>query len=154
MPGVVTRFEIGPITFPVGVVVTGGQLLQPGSGATAGQLIIGTDGSLTIFGVAKTDAAPEPAVATTPSQNLDIHIPRGHVAVAHIGSFDLTATGAIAFGDYVGAAANGTVKTIAAAGAAFVQAEINNNTRGIIGRCIATAGIANGVRGLIRLSIR
>lgn len=153
MPGIVTRFETGPQTFPVGVAITGGQLVQPGSGGTAGTVIVGTDDSLTILGVAKTDAAPEPEIATSGSLSIDIHIPRGHVAVDHLGVAKLTAAGAIAFGDFVGAAADGAVKTVAAVSGSYVQAEINANTRGIVGKCVATAGIADGARGDIRLML-
>lgn len=153
MGGIVTVFEHGPITYPVGVAITGGQLVMPGSGGTAGKVIVATDGALTVLGVAKTDAAPEPSVPTTPSLAIDVHIPRGDVAVIHHGAVRLTAAGAINFGDLVGAAANGTVKTIAAAGGAYSQSEINANTRGIIGVCIDVAGIADTAKGLILLRL-
>jgi hypothetical protein len=153
MPGIVEFMKLGPITYPVGATITGGQLVMPGSGGTAGKVIVATDNALTCLGLALTDAAVEPTIPTAPSVTIDVHIPRGHVAVAHIGVFRLVATGAIAFGDFVGCAANGTVKTIAAAGGAYSQTEVNANTRGIIGQCVEPGGIANTVAGKIRLML-
>ena len=58
----------------------------------------------------------------------------------------VVATGAIAFGDYVAAAANGTVSTWVNAIAGAVS-----TTHTIIGKCVDPAGIANGARGKIVL---
>lgn len=153
MPGLTEVFKLGPITYPVGATIAGGQLVMPGSGGTAGKVIVATADTLACLGVALTDAAVEPSVPTTPSVAIDIHIPRGHVAVAHIGVFRLVAAGAIAFGDYVGVATGGVVKTVAAAGSSFSQAEVNANTRGIIGVCVEPGGIADTVAGKIRLRL-
>lgn len=153
MAGVVTKFEFGPITYPVGAAVTGGQFVMPGSGGTAGTVIPATNGALTVLGVAKTDAAPEPSVPTTPSVAIDVHIPRGTVAVAHIGAFYFVANGAIAFGDLVACAGGNEVKTVAAAGATYAQAEVNNNDRSIVGVCISTAGAADDADVLIQLRL-
>jgi len=70
------------------------------------------------------------------------------IAVKSGGVFLLTATGAITAGDKVAAAANGTVSTVAAAGAAYVQAEANA-TRAIIG--VALEGIAGAGTGRVLL---
>jgi hypothetical protein len=65
------------------------------------------------------------------------------VAIARDGVWNLTATGAIAAGDQVIAAANGTVSSLAAAGAATLT-DINN-ARAIVG--IALEAISNGQQG-------
>lgn len=67
------------------------------------------------------------------------------VTVFHEGIFDLEATGAIAAGDLVEAAANGTVRVLAA-----VDVAGSFNPKAIVGR--ASAAIANGAKGPVKLS--
>jgi len=153
MGGIVEVFKHGPITYPVGAAITGGQFVMPGSGGTAGKVIPATADTLTALGLALTDAAPEPSVPTASSLAIDIHIPRGDVAVAHHGVFRIKAVGAIAFGAYVSVATGGLVKTLAAAGATYDEDEVNFNTRGVVGICVEPLGIADTARGKIRLKL-
>lgn len=153
MGGIVEVFKLGPISFPVGEPIIGGQLVQPGTAGTAGTVVVALEDSLTVLGVALADADEEPAVQTTPSTQLTVHNLRGTVAVAHVGVFKLTASGAIAFGDYVVVGANGTVKVAPAISGTPTQAEIQANTKGIVGQCVEVGGIADTERGKIKLRL-
>lgn len=75
------------------------------------------------------------------------------VAVATGGAWMIVAQGAIAAGDDVGsgAAGDGRVSTIAAAGAAYVQAEANA-TRAIVGIALAAAADGAECPVLLRLA--
>lgn len=111
-------------TFTVGATpVVGGQLVE----ISAGMTIIPAGASSTkVVGVACRDAAVG-----------------AQVMLFTGGIHDLVATGAIAAGDLVVAAAAGTVASIAAVGA------YNGNERAIIG--VAYEAIANAAKGRIKL---
>jgi len=138
MSGVVPSYEHGPITYEVNVAVTGGQLVEPD--AATGRIKPATALSKKCLGVAMKDAIP-----TTTNQNatqLTTAPVPAYVAVDHMRVFKLTAVGAIAFGDQVVCGAAGTVSTVGA-----------NTFDTVIGRCVEPLGIANGAKGLIRLSV-
>lgn len=153
MAEVVAHQRFGPQTYEANVTVDGGQLVEPDAATAKVKPCTAT--STKCLGVALYRAEPSSTtgVDTTygyPRVGMDV--PRSEVAVASTGVFKLTATGAIAFGDLVVPAANGTVSTLAAAGGAYVQAEANA-ARAIVGQCVEPAGIAGGATGRIRLKL-
>lgn len=152
MPDVVAHKRFGPDTFVVNATVDGGQLVEPDTG---GLVKVCTADSLKCLGVALFRA--EPAATTGvdtvygyPRVGMDV--PRSELSVASTGTFKLTASGTINFGDLVVPAASGAVKALANAGAAYVQAEANA-TRAIVGVCVEPLGIASGQTGRIRLKL-
>jgi hypothetical protein len=139
MAGATPAFDRGPVTYEVNVAVTGGQLVEV-DGVT-GKVKPATAGTAVCLGVATTDAIPT-ATNQNPTGTILVHPKPPHVAVAYSGVWRLTAGAAIAFGVLVKTAANGTVVTwVSGTDAAGL----------IVGRCVDSAGIANGAKGLIRL---
>jgi hypothetical protein len=139
MSGVTPVYSCGPITYEVNVAVTGGQLVEPDS--TTGKIKPAVAGTALCLGVATTDAIPT-STNQNPTGSILVSPIAPHVAVAYEGVWRLTATGAIGFGVLVKTAANGTVAPwVSGTDAAGL----------IVGRCIETAGIANGAKGQIRL---
>jgi hypothetical protein len=121
------RTMTGSAAFSAGrlVEITGNRTVGPAGAA-----------SLKVYGVALQDYD---GVAATGAK----------VAIARDGVWYLTATGAIAAGDQLIAAANGTVSSLAAAGAATLT-DINN-ARAIVG--IALEAISNGQQGPVELGL-
>lgn len=128
--GVVERFGSGApkITMTTAAAITAGRLVELSAARTVQHAAAA---SLKVVGVAvqTSDAAGD------------------KVAIATGGVWNLTATGAIAAGDQVIAAANGTVSTLAAAAAATL-ADINN-ARAVVG--VALEAIAGGAAGPVLL---
>lgn len=117
------------LTLKASAAITGGQLVAiSGSGtvAPAGA------GVANWVGVAAFDAAI--------NDNVTVH---------SSGVQSLTATGAITAGDLVVSAAAGTVSTLAAAGAAYVQAEANAS-RTVVGMALTSA--ANGAKVRVKFA--
>lgn len=152
MAGVRPRFERGsPLTFNANENIIGGQLVEAVSGGTAeenARIRVTTGVSATCLGVAVGDAsAPDFANPNTtdawgnPTVNHGLN-PPNEVAVANQGVWDLTAAGAVAFGQLVTSAANGAV---AALGGTPVVGTV-------VGRCVEPAGIADGAKGKILLT--
>lgn len=115
------------LTLKASAAITGGQLVAvSGSGtvAPAGASVANW------VGVAAFDAATN-----------------DNVTIFADGVQSLTASGAITAGDLVVSAAAGTVSTLAAAGATFVQAEANAS-RAVVGTALTTA--ANGAKVRIK----
>jgi hypothetical protein len=136
MSGVYPVTQLGPDTYPVSATVTGGMLVFPDSG-NAGQVKPTTGAVGGVLGVALNDAVPagsgsNTAFGTAPSTT---SVAYGPATVA------LKASGAIAFGALVVAAASGQVATVGA-----------NTFDLVIGRCVEPAGIASGAVGRIRLA--
>lgn len=132
--GVVERFPSSKKrTMSCSAAVTAGRLVEITGNRTVAHAAAA---SLKVYGVALQDYD---GVATTGSK----------IAVARDGVWNLTATGAIAAGDQVIAAANGTVATLAAAAGA-VAADINNS-RAIVG--IALEAITGGAAGPVELGL-
>lgn len=147
MPGVTRRFERGPITYPAGEAITGGQLVVPGTAGTAGTVVVAGADAADVLGVATTDAGPEPTRAGTsggyPTYN-EVALPQ-HVAVDGFGTvYPLTCAGAVAFGAKVKAAANGQVVEWDSAA---------DGVELIVGQCVETGGVASGAKGLIRITV-
>lgn len=130
--GAVEAFPTGAptITMTVSAAVTAGRLVEVTGNRTVG---LAGAASLKVIGVALEGSD----FVGTPDK----------IAVKTGGAFRLRATGAIAAGDQVIAAANGTVSTLAAAGGA-TAADINN-ARAVVG--VALEAIAGGQDGLVLL---
>lgn len=136
MAGNYPTLQLGPASYKVNVTVAGGQLVEPDS--TTGKVKPCTAGSLKCLGMAMTDAKPSGS-----GSNLDFSTAQPSVAVAYgPAEVILLASGAIAFGAQVVAAAAGAVATIASG--TFDQ---------VVGRCTEPAGIASGQSGRIRLTV-
>lgn len=132
--GVGERFPSGKKrTMTASAAVTAGRLVEMSGNRTVQHA---GAASLKVYGVALQDYD---GVAATGAK----------VTVARDGVWYLTATGAIAAGDQLIAAANGTVSALAAAGGA-TAADINN-ARAVIG--IALEAIANGQQGPVELGL-
>lgn len=144
MAGVRPRFERGsPLTFNANVNITGGQLVEPD--AATGRIKPTAAASAKCLGVATGDASAFGYANSNTTDDwgnpvVNAQFPPNEVAVANQGVWDLTAAGAIAFGDLVTSAANGACATIGAG--TFGQ---------VIGRCVEPAGIADGAKGKILL---
>lgn len=131
--GVVEAFPSGAskVTMTASAAITAGRLVEITGNRTVG---MAGAGSMKVMGVAL--------------EGTDFVGTADKLAIATGGVFLLTATGAISAGDKLIAGANGTVSTLAAAGAAYVQAEANA-TRQIVG--VALEAIANGQTGRVLL---
>jgi hypothetical protein len=148
MAGVRPVFEKGPITYLATTVanggnITGGTLVEPDG--TTGKIKTCTADSAACLGVATGNASASDfsnadTTDTWGNTVVNAQFPPNEVAVAYQGVWKLTATGAIAFGALVAAAANGTVKTIGAGVFGTV-----------IGRCVEPGGITGGAKGKILL---
>lgn len=135
----VARQRFGPETFEVNVQVDGLMLVEPD--AATGKIKPAVVDSTKWLGVALYDALPagtssEGTINGYPSVNTGL--PRPEVAVAWTGVFKLKAAAALNFGDIVYCAANGGVQKATTTGRA-------------VGIVMATAGIASGAYGLVRL---
>lgn len=135
MSGVHVITRSGPDTYQVSATVTGGQAVMFDS-SNAGMVKPTTGVVDGYLGVALTDAVPagsgsNTAFGTAPSTTSVAYGPC---------TVPMTASGSIAFGDLVTAAASGAVATIGAA--TFDK---------VIGRCVEPAGIASAATGRIRL---
>lgn len=158
MAGIRPVQEKGPLTFLAttlanGGLIKGGQLVEPD--AATGKIKVAGVASAAVLGVATGDASPSDHTNANTTDDwgnpvVNAQYPPNEVAVAYQGVWRLTAAGAINFGDFVVAAANGAVAAVAAAGATYAAAEINN-TRSIVGRCVEPGGIAAGATGKILL---
>lgn len=136
--------KMGPDTYDVNALVPGAVLVEPD--ATTGKVKTCTAGSVKCLGVALYSAAPQGSIQGATSYGevvIDMSTLQTEVAVMWQGTTRLTATGAIAFGDPVICAANGTVSVAGA----------TPDARTVIGRCVEPAGIAGGAQGLIRLNL-
>lgn len=134
----------GPDTYIANVLIAGAVLVEPD--AATGKVKVCTAGSVKCLGVALYSAAPAGSIQGTTSYGevvIDMSTLQEEVAVAWQGTYKLTATGAIAFGDPVICAANGTVSVAGA----------TPDARTVIGKCVEPAGIAGGAVGLIRLNL-
>lgn len=136
MPPVVEyHYPADKLTFAAASAVVGGQLVK--ANGTNDQCVPATADATNVLGVAMYDGTP--SAPTNPGKL---------VGVASKGVWPITASGAINCGDRVVAGANGTVKTVPAAGASYVQAEATIPSR-VVG--IAMADIADGAVGPIKL---
>jgi hypothetical protein len=134
MPGSYPTLQLGPATYEVSTTTTGGQLVAVDG--TTGKVKPTTAAADKCIGVALNDAVP----AGSGSQ-LNYATARKEVAVAYgPAEVVLTATGAIAFGALVVAAAAGTCATVGSG--TFDQ---------VVGRCTEPAGIVGGATGRVRL---
>lgn len=145
MAGIRPVLETGRQTFSANVNINGGQLVEPDSG-NPGFIKPCTAGSTKCLGAAISDAAglPAPNQSSTDAWGNPIYKaqePPNEVAVAQDGVWRLTASGAIPFGNYVIPGANGTV----------ADGGATPNPLQVVGRCVDPLGIADTVRGKIRL---
>lgn len=144
----IAKFKNAP-TGVAGAAISGGQLIQWGSGGTAGMLIPAVADSVTCVGVAQTDAQPASntlASGTTGygSPFLDASVPISDVAYDGDGYFLLLAGATIAEGVPLKCGAAGTVVP-------WVDGTDAASRR--VGRCFNVGGIANGSRGLCKIAI-
>jgi hypothetical protein len=143
MAAVVPYNTLGPDTYDANVLIPGAVLVEPD--ATTGKVKVATAATVKCLGVALYSAAPQGSIQGATAYGevvIDMSTLQTELAVGWQGTYKLKATGAIAFGDPVICAANGTVAS-AAAPAAGTQ----------VGRCVEPLGIAGGAIGLIRLSL-
>lgn len=144
MASVVPINTAGPDTYDVNVLVPGGVLVEVD--AATGKIKTCTAGSVKCLGVAHYAGAPQGSITGTTTYGetvIDMSTLQTEIAVGWQGTYKLTATGAIAFGDPVIAAASGTVSVAGA----------TPDARTLIGKCVEPAGIAGGQVGLIRLNL-
>jgi hypothetical protein len=144
------KFERGPYTRIVGTAITRGQLVQPGSGGTAGKVIPAAADSVTALGVANTDGQPAGSAFGSGTLGygplfLDPSVPEGYVGIWPFGGFVLTTVLALAFGDQVKCAANGQVTK-------WVSGTDLETMR--VGKCIEPLGIGAAGTGEIWINIR
>lgn len=148
MPGIPQVTTSGPRTYTPksGVSIKGGQLVE---GTTGSRIQVAAAGTFKCVGVALTDAiAPEDLVLgpTTGADGrpvLNTAVLPTKVACAYGGTeVPVTYAANAAFGDYLIAAANGTV----------TPAGANPDARTIVGRCTEQAGVvvATNPVGLMR----
>lgn len=153
MSSVVPYNKQGPDTFVVSALIDGGVLVEP-DGANPGKVKAATAGTTKCLGVTQYPAAPSGSIQGNTSYGeivIDMSTLQEETAVAWQGTYPLKATGAIAFGDLVVCAANGTVAT-AAAVTTPTPADVTS-TRAIVGKCVEPLGITGGSVGLIRLNL-
>jgi len=142
MPGVVPRYERGPVTREVVELVIGGQLVEARG---AGKIGVAAAGSKVVLGVATKDAQP-----TTTNQNttdavtglavVNMNPLAPYVAVGRAAFYDqIKYAAAAAFGQKLKAAANGQVTP-------FVSGTDTPDM--IVGRCEEPLGVASGAVGL------
>ena len=99
MSGITIKFKEGPVTFKAEAAVTGGQVVQAGTGTRT--IVPATAGSKTAVGVAINDAEPKGDTYTGEPE---------WIGVAHApAQVPVTSDGTVAVGDVVIAAAGGTV---------------------------------------------
>lgn len=145
MSAVTNIFEQGPISYQVSESVTGGQLVEPDT-SNAGMVHPAAAGSVTVLGVALSDAEPnnDDAESTTSygAHFTDASWPRPEVAVAYRGVFRLTAGSDLDFGELVVAKASGAVTAYTAGTSTFDA---------VVGRCVEPAGVTSGSKGKIQV---
>jgi len=145
MAGVIPVFEEGPVTFPVAVAVTGGQLVEA-VGATGVQPAAA--GSFVCLGVATTDGLPSstsqaPTIPGIPAANAIQAAPLpSYVSVASDGVWPVTYAAAATFGQRLICAANGQVTPAGAA----------PDARTVVGVCYEPAGVGVGAVGAMLLT--
>lgn len=151
MAGLRPHLEQGPENHLAGVDIIGGTFVMPGTGGTAGKVILATAAlNDTVLGLAIGDAA---AVAGQAANTNDpwgrpvggVLTPPNEVAVAYRGSWWLkNSSGApFTYGQLL-TVANGGILTALGAAAAV-------DARTIVARCIEPAGVANLAEGRFRL---
>lgn len=153
MSSVVPYNTQGPDTYVVSALIDGGVLVEP-DGANPGKVKAATAGTTKCLGATLYSAAPAGSIQGTTSYGevvIDMSTLQEEVAVMWQGTVKLKATGAIAFGDKVVCAANGTVATVAAV-TTPTPADVTNS-RAIVGTCVEPLGITSGNVGLIRLNL-
>jgi hypothetical protein len=143
MPGVIPRFQEGPVTFTASTTITGGMLVDAVSGGTVAPA---GAGSVLCIGVATTDAIPAATsqVPTVPGASVSINESpiTQYVAVASEGVYPVTFAAACAFGARVITAANGQV----------TPAGATPDSRTVVGICLEPAGVSGaGQVGIVNL---
>ncbi|MFI6986032.1 hypothetical protein ACIBSV_46770 [Embleya sp. NPDC050154] len=142
MPGVVAKFEHGPLTCAVSGTVTGGQLIEAHTGS---KVRTAPAGSAKVLGVALFDAVETDASTGTTSYGaafVDASFPGPYVSVATCGVFKLTFAANAGFGATLKSAASGQVTPwVSGTDAADL----------IIGRCVEPAGATSAGKGLVQL---
>jgi hypothetical protein len=147
MPGVIPRYQKGPVTFTANAAITGGQLVDPAAGGTVAPAAAGSNVCL---GVAVTDAIPAATsqAPTVPGASVAVNLsPIGqYVGVASEGVWPVTYAASATFGQRLITAANGQVTPAAA----------TPDARQVIGICYEPAGVTvsgTPVVGAMLLSI-
>lgn len=154
MAAIVQRLKSGPRTYTPVEPIIGGQLVEgraagavTGIGGSGGPIGVAAAGSMTVLGVALTDAQAPSAVVTTPTivngrPVLNAAILPTSVAVADSGiEVPVVYAAPAAFGQKLIAAALGQVTPAGAA----------PDARTIVGTCAAPAGVAAaGAVGMMR----
>lgn len=131
-------YQLGPVTYPVSVAVTGGMIVQPDP-TNVGSVMPAAAGSATALGVAMTDAAP--ITAPNPANPLDISTVRNTTSV-EFGPADVVCvfSAAALLGDRVVCTANGQV------GPGGATPAVNT----VIGICTEPKGVTAAGPGRVR----
>jgi len=133
MPGVVPKFESGPVTYEVAEPVVGGQLIE---GRSAGLVGVAVANSTRVLGVATTDGRPfnetdTYGTTTYGATVMDMSVPDQYVAVG-VGYYPVTYATDAALGDRLTAAANGQVAVGGTGPTVGFCAEPNGATTGSV----------------------
>ncbi len=152
MAAIVQRTKTGPRTYTPVEPILGGQVVEgraagviTGQGGSGGPIGVAAAGSMTVVGVALTDAQAPSALVTTPvvvngRPVLNAAVLPTSVAVADSGiEVPVTYAAAATFGQKLVAAAAGQVTPAGAA----------PDARTIVGRCSAPGGVAAAAVGLM-----
>lgn len=134
MPGVIPRYDSGPVTFEVVEAIAGGKLVEARTGGKVG---VAAAASIKCLGVATKDATPVASQESTDAFGNAV-LNTGHVtefvAVQGNGAtFNVTYAADCAFGVLLKCAANGAVTP-------WVSGT-DTNAALIVGRCTEPAGV-------------
>ena len=148
MSGSLPHYKLGPASYQVSALVTGGQLVAADSG-TATTVAPAGAGSKLVLGVAGNDAAPIPNQAGSTDTAaggaplVDISVLSDYTAVYSSG-YDMHVTYAVncAFGTLLMAAASGTVTPYVA-----------GTADQIVGRCTQPGGVVTATNAVGRMRV-
>lgn len=133
MPGVIPKFERGPVTYEVNAVVRGGRLVEPDG--TTKKVKEATAGTTKCLGVATKDAKPRGSTTGTDEFGNDTITMVNVTEFTAVGGsnaiYPVTYSANASFGDMLVVTANGTV---APAGAA-------PDSRTVVGQCREPGGV-------------
>ncbi len=155
MPGIRPVFEKGsPLNFGATTVANGGNMkagIMVEPDGTTGKIKPASANSVRCLGVLVTNTAASNYAVSDSADAWDNPVIDGshqypvQSAVASMGVWKLKVTGAVAFGQKVKCGATGSIVP-------FVDGTDTEDRA--IGRCVEPAGIADGVRGRIRLGVK
>lgn len=151
MSGSLPHYKLGPASYQVSALVTGGQLVIK-SGANASTVMPAGLAAINVLGVAGNDAAPIPSQASSTDTAaggaplVDISVLSDYTSVYSSGyDMHVTYVANADFGDLLVAGAAGTVTTYAASG--------GSNPATIVGRCSQPGGVVIATNAVGRMRV-